>query len=227
MAAYSMSRPLETFLALGTLLVLAGGASAGDKPLYGYGTRPTEAQIAGWNIDVRGHDGLGLPGGKGSVDQGSEVFAEKCAACHGTFGEGVDRWPKLAGGEGTLKADRPEPTVGSYWPFASTLYDYIDRAMPFPNPRSLTPDEVYALTAYILNLNNVVPNDFVADKNTLPKVKMPNRDNFTWEDPRPDTHVEPCMTKCADPESVTITSTAEGKTLTPRTTGPLDEMPAQ
>lgn len=224
MAACSMSRPLEILLAL---LALTAPAIAGDKPLYGYGTRPTEAQIAGWNIDVRGNDGHGLPAGKGSVDQGSEIFAEKCAACHGTFGEGVDRWPKLAGGEGTLKADRPEPTVGSYWPFAPTLYDYIDRAMPFPNPRTLSPNEVYALTAYILNLNNVVPNDFVADKDSLPKVAMPNRDSFTWQDPRPDTHVEPCMTKCADPTSITITSTAEGKTLTPRTTGPLDEMPVQ
>ena len=224
MAACSMSRPLEALLAVGALLALAGPALAGDKPLYGYGTHPTQAQIDAWNIDVRGQDGLGLPAGKGSVDQGSEIFAEKCAACHGTFGEGVDRWPQLAGGEGTLKADRPEPTVGSYWPFAATLYDYIGRAMPFPNPRSLTPDEVYALTAYILNLNNLVPGDFVADKDSLPKVGMPNHDNFTWEDPRPDTRAEPCMSNCRDPKAVTITSTAEGKTLTPRTTGPLDDM---
>ena len=114
--------------------------------------------------------------------------------------------------------------MGSYWPFAATLYDYIGRAMPFPNPRSLTPDEVYALTAYILNLNNLVPGDFVADKDSLPKVGMPNHDNFTWEDPRPDTRAEPCMSNCRDPKAVTITSTAEGKTLTPRTTGPLDDM---
>jgi cytochrome c len=197
---------------------------AGDKPLYGYGATPTEAQIAGWNIDVRGHDGIGLPPGKGGVDQGSEIFADKCAACHGTFGEGVDRWPKLAGGDGTLRADRPELTVGSYWPYAATLYDYIDRAMPFPNPRTLAPDEVYALTAYILSLNNIVPGDFVADKDSLPKVTMPNRDNFVWDDPRPDTHVEPCMTNCADPKAIKVISTAEGKTLTPRTTGPLDDM---
>lgn len=224
MAACTMSRRLEPLLALGAILALAGPVSAREMPRYGYGTPPTQSQIDAWNIDVRGHDGLGLPAGKGSVDQGSEVFAEKCAACHGTFGEGVDRWPKLAGGEGTLKADRPEPTVGSYWPFAATLFDYIGRAMPFPNPRSLTPDEVYGLSAYILNLNNLVPGDFVADKDSLPKVRMPNRDSFTWEDPRPDTRVEPCMTDCRDPKTIIITSTAEGKTLTPRTTGPLDDM---
>ena len=86
MAACSMSRLLKALLAVGALLALAGPALAGDKPLYGYGTRPTQAQIDAWNIDVRGQDGLGLPAGKGSVDQGSEVFAEKCAACHGTFG---------------------------------------------------------------------------------------------------------------------------------------------
>lgn len=210
--------------AMVSALLFAGSAWAADKPLYGYGTTPTPEQIAGWNLDVRGADGRGLPAGKGSVDQGAEVFSEQCAACHGTFGEGVDRWPKLAGGNGTLTADRPELTVGSYWPFAPTLYDYIDRAMPFPSPRTLTPDQTYALTAYILNLNNVVPNDFVADKDSLAQVKMPNRDNFTWEDPRPDTHVEPCMTKCKDPASIKIDSTAEGKTLTPRLTGPLDDM---
>lgn len=205
-------------------LLFALPAFAGGKPLYGYGVTPTPEQIAGWNIDVRGDDGLGLPAGKGSVDQGAEVFADQCAACHGTFGEGVDRWPKLAGGEGTLTAERPEPTVGSYWPFAATLYDYIDRAMPFPSPRTLSPDQVYALTAYILNLNNIVPNDFVADKNSLPKVKMPNHDNFTWEDPRPDTQDKPCMTKCKDPAAIKIVSTAEGSPLTPRTTGTLDDM---
>ena len=197
---------------------------ATEKPLYKYGAKASEAQIAGWDIDARGSDGLGLPAGKGSVDEGAEIFSDQCAACHGTFGEGVGRWPKLAGGEGTLTAERPEPTVGSYWPFAPTLYDYINRAMPFPSPRTLTPDQVYALTAYILNLNNLVPNDFVADRNSLPKIKMPNHDNFSWQDPRPDTHAEPCMTDCKDPKAIEITSTAEGSVLTPRTTGPLDTM---
>ena len=173
---------------------------------------------------MRGDDGAGLPPGKGDVARGAAVYAEQCAACHGTFGEGEGRFPKLAGGEDTLTADRPEPTVGSYWPFAPTLWDYINRAMPMPAPHALPPDDIYALTAFILNLSNIVPNDFVADKDSLPKVKMPNRDRFTWQDPRPDTAAAPCMTACKDPKDVKITSTAEGLDLTPRTTGPLDDM---
>ncbi len=207
-------------LAVSAVPVLAAGA---HKP-FGYGTPATPEQIKGWDIDARGDDGKGLPPGKGDVNHGAEVFADQCASCHGTFGEGEGRYPKLAGGNGSLTADRPEPTVGSYWPFAVTLWDYINRAMPFPTPRTLSADDVYALTAYILNLNNIVPADFVADKESLPKVKMPNHDSFTWQDPRPDTAMKPCMTKCVDPSTLKIVSTAEGKDLTPRTTGPLDDM---
>ena len=122
--------------------------------------RATPAQIAGWDIDVRGEDGAGLPAGKGTVDRGAEVYAEQCAACHGTFGEGEGRFPKLVGGVGSLRDERPEPTVGSYWPFAPTLWDYINRAMPMPAPHTLSADDVYALTAYILNLNDLVPGEF-------------------------------------------------------------------
>jgi S-disulfanyl-L-cysteine oxidoreductase SoxD len=201
----------------------AAGANAADSGYFGYGTKATAEQIAGWDIDARA-DGAGLPDGNGTVAQGEEIYAQQCAACHGTFGEGEGRYPKLIGGEGTLTGDRPEPTVGSYWPFAPTLWDYINRAMPFQAPRSLSAADVYALTAYVLNLNNIVSNDFVADRNSLPKVKMPYRDRFIWQDPRPDTAVEACMTACVNPEDVKITSSAEGKDLTPRTTGPLDEM---
>ena len=199
-------------------------ASAAEKQRFGYGTPATPEQIAGWNIDARGDDGEGLPPGKGDVAHGTEVYADQCAACHGIFGEGEGRYPKLAGGAGSLKADRPELTVGRYWPFAVTLWDYINRAMPFPAPHSLSSDDVYALTAYILNINNIGPDDFVADKNSLPKVKMPNHDGFNWTDPRPDTSNKPCMTKCVDPANVKIVSTAEGVNLTPRTTGTLDDM---
>ena len=214
----------------GPVLLLAAMVLAGSPALaaegrpagyYGLGRAPTAAEIEGWAIAVR-PDGQGLPAGKGSVDQGAEVYADQCAACHGTFGEGEGRYPKLAGG--TLKGERPEPTVGSYWPYATTLWDYINRAMPFPAPHSLTADQVYAITAYILNLNNLVPNDFVADRSSLPKVKMPNHDAFIWKDPRPDTASKACMTNCVDPAKVRIESTAEGKDLTPRTTGPLDDM---
>ena len=216
-------RPVMFVAAL--LAVNAGPVfAAGAHQPFGYGTLATPEQIKGWDIDARGDDGKGLPPGKGDVNHGAEVFADQCASCHGTFGEGEGRYPKLAGGNGSLTADRPEPTVGSYWPFAVTLWDYINRAMPFPTPRTLSADDVYALTAYILNLNNIVPADFVADKESLPKVKMPNHDSFTWQDPRPDTAMKPCMTKCVDPSTLKIVSTAEGKDLTPRTTGPLDDM---
>jgi len=203
--------------------LVAANAWAGERApgYYGYGTAPTQAQIDGWAITSR-PDGKGLPPGKGTVSQGAEIYVDQCAACHGTFGEGEGRYPKLVGGE--LTGERPEPTVGSYWPFAHTLFDYINRAMPFPSPHQLSADQVYAMTAYILNLNNIVDNNFVADKDSLPKVKMPHHDFFVWGDPRPDTAAKECMKNCVDTKTVRIESTAEGKNLTPRTTGPLDEM---
>lgn len=221
-----MFRSAKRGAVFGLGLAIASGAMAiaAEPGQYGFGKPATPAEISGWDIDVRGDDGKGLPPGKGSVQHGADVFADNCAACHGTFGEGEGRYPKLAGGAGTLKSDRPEPTVGSYWPFAPTLWDYIDRAMPFPAPHSLSADDVYALTAYILNVNDIVGSDFVADRDSLPKVKMPNHDHFLWTDPRPDTADKPCMSACATPAAVKISSTAEGRDLTPRTTGPLDTM---
>jgi S-disulfanyl-L-cysteine oxidoreductase SoxD len=197
---------------------------AAEPGHFGYGKPASPAEIAGWDIDVRGDDGAGLPAGRGTAAGGAEVYAEQCAVCHGTFGEGEGRFPKLVGGAGTLKHDRPELTVGSYWPFAPTLWDYINRAMPMQAPHTLSADDVYALTAYILHLNDIVSSDFVADRDSLPNVRMPNRDAFIWTDPRPDTMAKPCMSACADPNDVQITSTAEGRNLTPRTTGPLDTM---
>ena len=114
-------------------------------------------------------------------DSGATVYATKCAACHGTFGEGAGRYPRIAG-QGKLTGERPEETVGSFWPYATTLFDYINRAMPFPSPHVLPPDQVYALTAYVLNLNGLVDDNFVADAKSLPLVKMPNRDNFIPKD---------------------------------------------
>jgi cytochrome c len=223
-----MSNWAKRSLAVCIGVIGLAATTAGAEPgHFGYGRPATPDEIAGWDIDVRGDDGAGLPPGQGSVAKGGDVFADQCAACHGTFGEGEGRFPKLAGGKGTLKNDRPEPTVGSYWPFAPTLFDYINRAMPMSAPHTLSADDVYALTAYILNLNDIVPSDFVADPTSLPKVKMPNHDAFIWTDPRPDTKASACMTNCAKPADVKITSTAEGKDLTPRTTGPLDTMQAK
>lgn len=214
---------VTTLFAIAMFTLGASTAFAAEPGHYGYGTPATPQQIAGWDIDVR-PDGQGLPPGSGTVKRGGDVFAEQCAACHGTFGEGAGRFPKLAGGEGTLTSERPEPTVGSYWPFATTLWDYINRAMPFYAPHTLSSNDVYALTAYVLNLSNIVDNNFIADRTSLPKVKMPNHDHFVWQDPRPDTSGKECMKGCVDPAKVKIASTAEGKNLTPRTTGPLDEM---
>ena len=221
------SREVTAALGLAMIVATATFARAAEPGYFGYGTKATPEQIAGWDIDARGDDGAGLPAGSGTVHRGAEVYAEQCAACHGTFGEGEGRFPKLVGGAGTLRHDRPELTVGSYWPFAPTLWDYINRAMPMPAPHTLSADDVYALTAYILNLNDIIPSEFVADRESLPRVKMPNRDNFLWTDPRPDTIAKPCMNACADPAGIKIVSTAEGKNLTPRTTGPLDTMQAK
>jgi mono/diheme cytochrome c family protein len=201
----------------------AGSAAAADAGHYGYGRPPTPKEIAGWDIDVR-PDGAGLPPGSGSVARGAEVFDAQCAGCHGTFGEGSGRFPKLAGGKGSLRDDRPQLTVGSYWPFVITLFDYINRAQPYTAPHSLPANDVYAVTAYVLNLNDIVANNFIADRNTLPKVNMRNRDHFKWKDPRPDTFAKECMKACADPKKIKIDSSAEGKDVTPRTSGPLDKM---
>ena len=134
---------------------LSCGISASEVLKFDIGQPASLAQIEGWDIDVR-PDGLGLPAGSGNALSGEDLYEEKCASCHGSFGEGEGRWPKLAGGFGTLSDVRPEKTVGSYWPYVSTLWDYIHRAMPFLQPQSLTDDEVYSLTAYILFLNDLI-----------------------------------------------------------------------
>lgn len=181
---------------------LAFAASAQNSARnYHLGRAATPEEIAGWNIDVR-PDGEGLPPGHGSVAQGEKVFDAECAICHGAFGES-NQYMVLTGGVGSLGSATPVSTVGSRLNFAPTLFDYINRAMPFPHSKSLTADEVYAVSAYVLNLDDIVPADFVADRETLPKVRMPNRDGF-YEFPglmhvhgKPDTHNSACMHDCA------------------------------
>jgi len=129
-------------------------------------------------------DGTGLPEGSGTVAAGQELFAARCSKCHGTKAEGAIG-PPLVGGQGTLATAKPLKTVGSFWPYATTVWDYINRAMPFDQPGQLKPSEVYALVAYLLNLNGIIAGNQVMDARSLPKVKMPNRDGFTT-DPRPD-----------------------------------------
>jgi cytochrome c len=168
------------------------------KQLFGYGRAATAEEIKGWDIDVRGDDGLGLPPGKGSVKAGEEIYLAQCATCHGDFGEGNGRWPELMGGKGTLTSEDPRKTIGSYWPHASTIFDYVRRTMPFNAPQSLTDDEVYSVVAYLLQMNDLLSEDAELDAARLRAIKLPNHDNFLVGDPRPDVAMpaEPCMRDC-------------------------------
>ncbi len=190
------------------------GMPAQAEP-FGLGREALPEEVEAWNTDVR-PDGQGLPEGAGSVAEGEAVFAEQCAVCHGDFAEGVDRWPVLAGGHGTLKSRNPVKTIGSYWPYLSTAYDYIERAMPFGNARSLSSDEVYGIVAYILYMNDLVDDEFVLGKDNFTEVRLPNEANFIPDD-RPDTptvaEAEPCMTNCK--ENVKITARARVIDVTP------------
>jgi len=181
---------------LKTIFVTLAGASMifAQSPKYGIGHAPTPEEIQTMDISVA-PDGTGLPDGSGTVAQGKEFFASKCAKCHGNQGQGGDE-AALVGGQGTLRSPKPLKTVGSYWPYATTLFDYIRRAMPFKQPGTLTANQVYALSAFILNLNGIVPENAVMDAKSLPQVRMPNRNGFV-SDPRPDIGPKTAKTKNA------------------------------
>ncbi len=153
----------------------------------------TEAEIAGWNIDAF-PDGKGLPAGKGTVASGERVYQTQCLACHGAKLEG-GMGPALVGGAGSLTTEKPLKTVGSYWPYASTLFDYIRRAMPFQAPQSLSNEDVYSVTGYILHVNGLMKADDSVDAKSLTAVKMPNRNGF-YVDNRPDAKNPRCMRDC-------------------------------
>ena len=164
--------------ALAAFVVLAGTAAAAEPQRLGFGRPATPQELGAADIDVRA-DGAGLPPGQGSVEDGAALFASACAACHGERGEKpLIPALRLTGGRGTLATPGAVQTVGSYWPYATTLFDYVRRAMPFNAPESLTPDQVYAVTAYLLHLNGIVPGGTVLDAGTLPRVQMPNRNGF-------------------------------------------------
>jgi S-disulfanyl-L-cysteine oxidoreductase SoxD len=175
-----------------------GAAASAGVPVarnyYGIGEAVTPAEAAPWDITV-GPLGRNLPPGRGTVSEGKSVYQSECASCHGEAGQG-GTGNRLVGGFGSLATSKPVKTVGSYWPFATTVFDYIRRAMPMNHPQSLTADQVYALVAYILYLNGIVPGDAVMDQRTLPAVKMPNRDGFLWSSPHPATRGVACMTNC-------------------------------
>jgi mono/diheme cytochrome c family protein len=180
-------------LAAPLLLAIFAVAAHAESSKFGFGRAPTNQEIAGWNIDI-GRDGKELPPGRGSVQEGRTIFAEKCASCYGEKGEG-GVGDRLVGGQGTLASAKPVKTVGSFWPYAPTLFDYIRRAMPMNAPQSLSNQEVYALSAYILNLNGLVADDATLDAKSLAAIKMPNRDGFV-PDPRPDVKNEACTSNC-------------------------------
>lgn len=201
---------------------IAGDATAIRPPShgkrYGVGRQASTEEIAGWDIDIR-PDGQGLPVGKGTAKEGETLYLERCASCHGEFGESAGRWPILAGGIGTLKSHDPVKSIGSYWPYASTLMDYIRRAMPYGNAQSLTNDELYAITAYVLSLNDIIKDEsFELNDKNFSSIKLPNEPNF-YDDDREtaEKHFwkkEPCMKDCA-PGKAQITGRARVLDVTP------------
>jgi len=222
------SRLAPSFLAAGrygfaALLLLAASleevAAGGDGAAvrqYGIGRPASAAEIAGWDIDVR-PDGSGAPPGRGSVKQGEKLYMERCAACHGEFGESAGRWPPLAQGKGTLASNDPVKTVGSYFPYLSSVFDYVRRAMPFGDAQSLTNDELYAIVAYVLYLNDIVDENFVLSKESWAQVRMPNAGGF-FDDDRETSekafwNPDPCMSNCRPP--VRIINRARALDVTP------------
>jgi cytochrome c len=187
-------RTRELHGAATAFVALALATSVQAQSPFGIGRAATPAEIAGWNIDIDRY-GNNLPPGSGSVSRGHEVFDRQCAACHGANGEG-GVGDRLVGGEGTLATPKPIRTVGSYWPYAPTLFDYIRRAMPQNAPQSLSSEDVYAVSAYILNLNGLLPADATLDARALSAIKMPNRDRFVG-DSRPDVKNPECLRDCA------------------------------
>lgn len=212
-----MSKSLKFFAPISAAFLIAAPVLA--QQTLGLGRDALPDEIAAWDIDIR-PDGLGLPAGSGDVWTGEEVFVDKCASCHGDFGEGTGRWPVLAGGAGTLTNEDPVKTIGSYWPYLSTVYDYVNRAMPFGEAQSLEPDEIYAITAYLLYMNDLVEDDFTLSDENFLDVEMPNAGSFYMDD-RADTELPifagvPCMENCKD--SVEITMHASVLDVTPEVT---------
>lgn len=196
---------LVKFLFLVMISLSISFSSHAENRKYNIGKLATKTEIAGWDIDVR-PDGVGAPKGSGNAIDGEEIYVNRCAACHGDFGEGVDRWPVLVGGDGTLASHDPEKTTGSYWPYASTIFDYVYRSMPFGEAQTLTHNETYKLVAYLLNMNEIIDEDFVLSDKNIGKIKMPNASGFLLPDPRPDVTKykdgQPCMKNCNVPVKI-------------------------
>jgi S-disulfanyl-L-cysteine oxidoreductase SoxD len=170
-----MSTPSLTAIVI-VLSVLAGATNSFAQETPNLGRSVTPAEIAPWDVSIP-PDGMGLPPGSGTPAQGAVVYTQKCQVCHGEKGAGQPN-DQLVGGQGTLASQSPVRTIGSYWPYATTVFDYVRRAMPYSQPRSLTDDEVYAVTAYLLHLNGITGAQDAMNAQTLPQVKMPNREQF-------------------------------------------------
>ena len=174
---------------------------------FGLGRGATKREVAAWDGDIS-PDGTGLPTGSGDAIYGEEVFAEHCAICHGDFAEGVDNWPELAGGLDTLADEDPVKTVGSYWPYLSTTWDYVKRSMPFGYAQSLSDDDVYAIVAYILYSNDIVDEDFILSNETFLDVEMPNKSGFIVDDRlTSESHFwnkKVCMSDCKSDVKITM-----------------------
>jgi cytochrome c len=168
-------------------LIAGAAVLRAQSPTFGVGRAARADEVAAMDITVT-PDGHGLPAGSGTAAAGKAIYAARCVTCHGATGKEGPQ-DVLVGGRGTLAAPKPLKTVGSYWPYATIVFDYVRRAMPFDHPGTLPADEVYSVTAYVLYLNAIVGEHDVIDQTTLPKVQMPNRDGFV-SDPRPDTGVK-------------------------------------
>src|SRR5258706_2854497 len=176
----TFERAVVIAICAAALAACASLPSGSGKP-PAFGAAVSAEEIARWDISIP-PSGAGLPRGGGSARQGLQGYEQKCMACHGAKGAGKPADP-LAGGVGSLSGKTPLRAVGSYWPYATTLFDYVRRAMPITNPLSLTDDEVYAVSAYVLYLNGIVGEDTAMNAQTLPQVKMPNRDGFVSDWP--------------------------------------------
>jgi len=215
-----MSRYRDLLLSAAlTAALMTGPASAGA---FGLGRAALPDEIAAWDKDVR-PDGTGLPAGEGVVEAGEALFSDRCAGCHGDFGEGVDNWPALMGGRGTLDQDDPVKTVGSYWPYLSTLWDYIHRSKPYGNAQSLEVDETYALVAFLLYSNDNVGADFSLSRDNFLDVVMANAGGFIIDDRAeteyPEFSKQPCMKDCK--AVVEILNRASALDLTPQSEMPV------
>lgn len=197
---------------------------------FGLGRPALPEEIAAWDGDIM-PDGTGLPVGSGDALIGEEIFATQCAACHGDFAEGIDNWPKLAGGADTLDHEDPLKTVGSYWPYLSTAFDYIKRSMPYGNAGTLSDDDVYAIVAYILYSNDLIEDDFALSNESFFDVEMPNADGFILDN-RAETEYaqwtgEPCMQNCKSEVKVTMRAMVLDVTPTEQEeSAPVDATPA-